>query len=62
MKIRSIVSIVSLAVLAVFIVQNFTTTRLSFLVWEISLPRSFLFLLLFALGFLTGMAYRGMRR
>ena len=62
MKIKTVISAFSLAVLIIFILQNFTTTRLSFLVWELSLPRAVIFLLLFALGFVTGMLFRGLRR
>ena len=58
MKVRSLISGLCVAVLVIFIVQNFSFTRISFLVWELSLPRAILFFLIFILGFLTGLAIR----
>lgn len=58
MKVRSLISGLCIAVLAIFIVQNFSFTRISFLVWDLSLPRAILFFLIFILGFLTGLAIR----
>lgn len=58
MKVRSLISGLCVAVLVIFIVQNFSFTRISFLVWDLSLPRAILFFLIFILGFLTGLAIR----
>ncbi len=58
MKVRSLILGLCIAVLVIFIVQNLGITRISFLVWELSLPRAILFFLIFILGFLTGLASR----
>ena len=58
MKVRSLISGLCVAVLVIFIVQNFSFTRISFLLWDLSLPRAILFFLIFILGFLTGLAIR----
>ena len=41
--------------LTIFIVQNFALVSVSFLIWEITLPRSIILLVVFVIGTLTGM-------
>lgn len=51
---RNVLVIILLGVLVVFVVQNVATVEVNFLVWNVSLPRAILYLIIFALGAVVG--------
>lgn len=55
MSFKNTVSMIVLVLLTMFIVQNFALVSVSFLIWEITLPRSIVLLVVFVIGMLTGM-------
>lgn len=55
MSFKGTVSIIVLVLLTIFIVQNFALVSVSFLIWEITLPRSIILLVVSVIGMLTGM-------
>lgn len=54
MSFKNALSTALLVLLTIFIVQNFALVTVSFLFWEISLPRSIVLLIVFVIGLLTG--------
>ena len=54
MTVKTYFYIACLVVLVIFVVQNFALVNVSFLLWEITLPRSFMLLLVFGLGLACG--------
>ena len=55
MSFKNVASLTVLVLLTIFIVQNFALVSVSFLLWEITLPRSIVLLVVFIVGMLTGM-------
>lgn len=55
MTFKTLASMTMLVLLTIFIVQNFALVSVSFLIWEIMLPRSIVLLVIFVIGMLTGM-------
>ena len=55
MNFKHAASLIVLVLLTMFIVQNFALVSVSFLIWEITLPRSIVLLVVFVIGMLTGM-------
>ena len=55
MSFKNVASLTVLVLLTIFIVQNFALVSVSFLLWEITLPRSIVLLVVFMVGMLTGM-------
>ena len=50
MKRKTIFYMVGLVLLAIFVIQNFAQVNVSFLLWEITLPRSLVLIIVFSLG------------
>lgn len=57
MRIKHLASIAVLVLLAMFILQNIALVSVSFLIWEITLPRSIILLVVFLIGLLVGMLF-----
>lgn len=45
-----------LLLVLIFALQNSETASLEFLIWELALPRALIFFVLFAVGFICGIA------
>jgi len=54
MKIKSIIVLVLVAMVAIFAIQNATTVDVSFLFWSLSVPRAILVVALLGIGFMLG--------
>jgi putative membrane protein len=54
MKIKAIIALVLVAMVAIFAIQNATTVDVKFLFWSLSVPRALLVLALLVVGFMLG--------
>jgi putative membrane protein len=54
MKIKAIIALVLVAMVAIFAIQNATTVDVNFLFWSLSVPRALLVVALLAVGFMLG--------
>lgn len=59
--IRTISLFLISAALAIFLVQNLTTTEAAFLTWSFQAPRAIVFATLFVLGYISGYIIHAMR-
>lgn len=57
MKIKHLASIAVLVLLAMFVLQNTAEVSVSLLIWETTLPRSIILLVVFLIGLLVGMLF-----
>ena len=61
-KVRLILSLVLLALVLIFAVQNVTRVEVQFLFWSLSLPRALLIFVVLSIGIIVGWFMRGMIR
>ena len=54
MKVKAVIALVLIAVVAIFTMQNATTVDVNFLFWSLSVPRVLLIIALLAAGFMLG--------
>ncbi len=54
MKIKAIIALVLVGLVALFAIQNATTVDVKFLFWSLSVPRVLLIVALLGVGFLLG--------
>lgn len=54
MKMKAIIALVLVAMVAIFAMQNATTVDVNFLFWSLSLPRALLVVALLVVGFMLG--------
>ena len=54
MKVKAVIALVLIAVIAIFAFQNATTVDVNFLFWSLSVPRVLLIVALLAAGFMLG--------
>lgn len=54
MKMKAIIALVLVAMVAIFAMQNATTVDVNFLLWSLSLPRALLVVALLVVGFMLG--------
>ncbi len=54
MKIKAIIALVLVGLVALFAIQNATTVDVKFLFWSLSVPRALLIVALLGVGFLLG--------
>ena len=54
MKVKAVIALVLIAVVAIFAMQNATTVDVNFLFWSLSVPRVLLVVALLAAGFMLG--------
>lgn len=52
--VKSIITVVLLALVLVFAVQNMVIVQVQFLTWSLSMPRSLLVMVLLLIGFVLG--------
>ncbi|NIS09683.1 MAG: LapA family protein [Candidatus Dadabacteria bacterium] len=62
MNFKVIGGIVLGCVITIICFQNYDTVDLSFLFWNISVPRILVVLIVFVFGFLCGLIYKNIRR
>ena len=54
MRVKAVIALVLIAVVAIFAIQNSTTVDVNFLFWSLSVPRVLLVVALLAAGFMLG--------
>ncbi len=54
MKIKAVIALVLVTLVAIFVIQNATTVDVKFLFWSLSIPRALLVVALLGVGFLLG--------
>ncbi len=54
MKIKAVIALVLIGLVAIFAIQNATTVDVKFLLWSLSIPRALLVVALLAVGFILG--------
>jgi len=54
MKVKAVIALVLIAVIAIFAIQNANTVDVNFLFWSLSVPRVLLIVALIAAGFMLG--------
>ena len=62
MKMKAIIAVVLVAMVAVFAMQNATTVDVNFLFWSLSLPRALLVVALLVVGFMLGITVSSFSR
>ena len=62
MKMKAVLSLVLIALAAIFAIQNATTVDVKFLIWSVSIPRALLVVVLLALGFVLGITVSSISR
>jgi uncharacterized integral membrane protein len=54
MRVKAVIALVLMALVAIFAIQNATTVDVNFLFWSLSVPRVRLIVALLAAGFMLG--------
>ena len=54
MKVKAVIALVLIAVIAIFAIQNANTVDVNFLFWSLSVPRVLLIVALLAAGLMLG--------
>jgi uncharacterized integral membrane protein len=62
MKMKAIIALVLVAMVAIFAMQNATTVDVNFLFWSLSLPRALLVVALLVVGFMLGITVSSFSR
>lgn len=62
MKMKAIVSLILVALAAIFTIQNATSVDVKFLIWSLSIPRVLLVVALLAVGFILGITVSSISR
>ncbi|MBL7174577.1 MAG: LapA family protein [Desulfobacteraceae bacterium] len=60
--ISKIVIFILILLILIFVIQNTEVVRVSFLAWEISMPRALMILLTFLIGLIAGWLFRRGKR
>ena len=58
--IRSIGLVMITVLVTIFFIQNLATTEVAFLTWAVTAPRAVVFLLVFVLGWVTGLLVKAL--
>jgi len=55
--IKKIISLLLIIAVLIFLVQNFATVEIQFLVWSFSMPRALMVAILLGIGFVIGLLF-----
>lgn len=62
MTTKKVFYLLVVVLLAIFVVQNIALVTVSFLFWELTLPRSVIVAITFAIGFIAGFGFFEIRQ